>query len=100
MEEFALFLKELRMKSGYTQTQFAAKLGIDTAALSKIENGKRNLDPSRLIIISKEFNVDIDMLKANYFGEKFALEFYNNKCPQSTVKVLEEKIISLGGYLK
>jgi HTH-type transcriptional regulator, competence development regulator len=95
MGEFALFLKELRITSEYTQTQFAAKLGIDTAALSKIENGKRNLDPNKLSAISKEFNVDIDILKVKYFGEKIALELYINKCPERTLEVIKKKYISL-----
>ena len=100
MSEFALFLKELRMNSGYTQTQFAAKLGIDTAALSKIENGKKHLDPNRLTIIAEEFNINLDFLKANYFGEKMALELYYNNCPHKTFDVIKHKFNSLGGVLK
>jgi transcriptional regulator with XRE-family HTH domain len=95
MVEFALFLKELRKTSEYTQTQFAAKLGIDTAALSKIENGKKNLDPGKLAVISKEFNIDMDMLKVKYFGEKIALELYVNKCPEKTLEAIKKKYITL-----
>jgi transcriptional regulator with XRE-family HTH domain len=91
MVEFAYFLREIRSKSGCTQTQFAAKLGIDTAALSKIENAKKEFDPRKLIILSQEFSIDIEELKSRFFGEKIALELHKNKCPIETFKVVEEK---------
>ena len=67
MKDFANYLKHLRLETKLTQTQFAAKLNIDTAALSKIENGKKD------------------------FGEKIALELYTNNCPVITFKVAEKK---------
>ena len=94
MEEFAVFLRKLRLNSNYTQTQFAAKLGIDTAALSKIENGKKSLGPDKLSIISKEFHKDLDMLKARYFGEKMAGELIFYDCPLETLEILKEKLFS------
>lgn len=91
MDEFASFLKGIRLNSGYTQTQFAAKLGIDTAALSKIENGKKEFDSKKLEVLSKEFDIKLEELKLRYFGEKIALELYENKCPVKTFKIAEEK---------
>lgn len=91
MDEFASFLKGIRLNSGYTQTQFAAKLGIDTAALSKIENGKKEFDSKRLEVLSKEFDIKLEELKLRYFGEKIALELYENKCPVKIFKIAEEK---------
>ena len=100
MSEFANFLKDLRLSSNYTQTQFAAKLGIDTAALSKIENGKKYLDPKVLPVISKEFHKDLNSLKANYFGEKMAYELYSNNCPPKTLEILKKKFTFLKESLK
>jgi len=91
MTEFADYIKKIRLNSGLTQTQFAAKLYIDTAALSKIENGKKNFDPNKLEILSVEFNIKLEDLKSKYFGEKIALELYTYKCPIITFKVAEEK---------
>jgi transcriptional regulator with XRE-family HTH domain len=91
MNEFASFLKGIRLKSRYTQTQFAAKLGIDTAALSKIENGKKEFDPKKLEILSEEFDINLEELKLKYFGEKIALELYKNKCSAKTFEIAEEK---------
>lgn len=91
MFDFSKYLKEIRLSSGLTQTQFAAKLNIDTAALSKIENGKKDFDPQKLEILSKEFNIDFNELKKNYFGEKIAIELYDYKCPIDTLRVAENK---------
>lgn len=91
MDEFSNYLKEIRLSLGLTQTQFAAKLNIDSAALSKIENGKKDFDPHKLEILSKEFNIDFNELKKNYFGEKIAVELYDNSCPIDTLRVAENK---------
>lgn len=91
MIDFSQYLKEIRMSSGLTQTQFAAKLNIDTAALSKIENGKKDFDPQKLEILSKEFKIDFNELKKSYFGEKIAIELYSHCCPMETLRVAEKK---------
>ena len=91
MVDFSKYLKKIRLSSGLTQTQFAAKLNIDSAALSKIENGKKDLDPQKLEILSKEFNIDFNELKQSYFGEKIAMELYTHKCPMETLRVAEKK---------
>ncbi len=41
MTDFAEYIKKIRLSKGLTQTQFAARLNIDSAALSKIENDKK-----------------------------------------------------------
>ena len=91
MKDFADYLKETRLNAGFTQTQFAARLYIDTAALSKIENGKKEFDPNKLDILSSEFNIELKELKSKYFGEKIALELYTYDCPIITFQVAEEK---------
>ena len=40
-ESFGSFIKKLRVENNLTLTQLAAKLDLDSANLSKIENGKR-----------------------------------------------------------
>ncbi len=47
-ETFGEYIRRLRTEKGFTLTQLAAKLGMDSANLSKIENGKRELDEMRL----------------------------------------------------
>jgi len=56
-------LRELRVKSGYTQVQIAKILNIDRSTYSYYEIGKTTPDISVLITLSKIFNIPInDML--------------------------------------
>ena len=45
---FGHYIKDLRNGKGFTLTQLATQLEIDSANLSKIENGKREFDIKRL----------------------------------------------------
>ena len=64
-ETFGQYIKDLRTRRGFTLTQLAAKLDIDSANLSKIENGKREFDEKRLPKLCKIFKVNNchDMVK-------------------------------------
>ena len=55
-------LREIRKKKGLSQQKVAMDLNISREALSYYENGKRNPDVSKLIAMSKYFNVSIDYL--------------------------------------
>ena len=56
-------MRELRVKSGYTQVQIAKILNIDRSTYSYYEIGKTTPDISVLITLSKIFNIPInDML--------------------------------------
>ena len=45
---FGEYMKQLRTAKGYTLTELAALLKLDSANLCKIENGKREFDEKRL----------------------------------------------------
>ncbi len=45
---FGEFTRKLRTEKGLTLTQLAARINMDSANLSKIENGKRDFDEKRL----------------------------------------------------
>ncbi len=51
-------IRILRKELNLTLTQFSKKLGITHAALSNIENGKRNVTEQMRKSICREFNVD------------------------------------------
>lgn len=55
-------IKELRRKKGYTQEQLAKILKIDDTVLSKIENGKRELEAPLLQSLSDIFEVSADYI--------------------------------------
>ncbi len=58
-------LRELRIKSGYTQVQIAKILNIDRSTYSYYEIGKTTPDVSMLIILAKVFNIPINDLLAD-----------------------------------
>jgi transcriptional regulator with XRE-family HTH domain len=86
------YLRELRTSEGFTLTQMGAKLGMDSGALSKIENGKKLLDSSFLPIIAEIFNLNLETLKSEFFAEKIAYELIENSCNENTLKLAEEKV--------
>ena len=93
---FGEYIRQLRTGKGLTLTELAALLKLDSANLSKIENGKREFDEKRLEKLAKAFDLDIEKLKVEYFGELFAKKMYAYNCPTETLTVAEEKV----NYLK
>jgi HTH-type transcriptional regulator, competence development regulator len=95
-ETFGEYIKRLRIENCLTLTQLAAKLDLDSANLSKIENNKREFDTKRLILLADVFNLDILKLRAEYFSDLIAKKIYENNCDEQTLVLAEEKI----AYLK
>ncbi|MEI7499483.1 MAG: helix-turn-helix transcriptional regulator [Bacteroidota bacterium] len=91
-ESFGEFIKLQRTNKRYTLTQLAAKIGIDSANLSKIENGKREFDEKRLMKLAKTFNLNLEELKEEYFSEKIAKKIYETNCSEKTLVLAEEKV--------
>ena len=71
-ETFGHYIKTLRTDKGWTLTQLAAKLDIDSANLSKIENGKREFDEKRLGKLCKVFKLDKLEMERELVSEKIA----------------------------
>ncbi len=91
-ETFGSYIKDLRMANGLTLTQLAAKLDLDSANLSKIENGKRDFDEKRLSLLANVFEIDFDEIKTKYFGELIALKLYENNCSEEVLMIAEERV--------
>jgi len=89
---FGEYIKKLRTTEGLTLTQLGAKLNLDSANLSKIENGIRDFDEKRLIKLSEAFNLNIDELKTEFFSELFAKKIYKNNCSSDVFYVAEQKV--------
>ncbi len=88
---FGEYIHDLRMKNGYTLTQLGAMLGVDSGALSKIENGKKQLDSKCLEKLSNVFLLDLEQLKDEYFSEKIAIELIENNCSGKVLLLAEQK---------
>lgn len=93
---FGEYIRQLRTDKGLTLTELAALLKLDSANLSKIENGKREFDEKRLDKLAVAFDLDFEKLKTEYFGDQFAKKMYEYKCSTETLIVAEEKM----NYLK
>ncbi|WLD24014.1 helix-turn-helix transcriptional regulator [Flavobacterium dauae] len=95
-ETFGEYIKRLRTENGFTLTQLAAKLDLDSANLSKIENNKREFDERRLTLLSEVFSLSIDKLRTEFFSDLIAKKIYENNCDEETLILAEEKV----AYLK
>lgn len=95
-ETFGEYIKRLRTENGFTLTQLAAKLDLDSANLSKIENNKREFDERRLTLLSEVFDLNIDKLRTEFFSDLIAKKIYENNCDEETLILAEEKV----AYLK
>ena len=94
---FGEYIKKLRNENGLTLTQLAAKLELDSANLSKIENGKREFDEKRLEKLSLIFKIELNTIKTEYYSDLFAKKIYENNCSIDTLSVAEEKVEYLKG---
>ena len=92
MESFGQYIRRLRTEKGFTLTELGAKLKIDSAGLSKIETGNKKMKPETLPLVAEVFNLEVDKLKEQYYGEEFATKMYKYKCPETTLMVAEEKV--------
>ena len=92
LEGFGQYIKNLRLSKNYTLTQMGALLGVDSGALSKIENNKRPLDDKLLPRLSEMFDLNIVDLKQKFFSEKIAEMLFKNDCPEEVLDLAREKL--------
>lgn len=91
MESFGEYIRRLRTEKGLNQTELAAKVGLDSGGLSKIENGKKGLKEDKLALFAKALGVQLEDIKKQFFSEKFAEDCYKYKCPDTVFQLAEEK---------
>lgn len=91
-ETFGEYIKRLRTENELTLTQLAAKLDLDSANLSKIENNKREFDEKRLELLSNVFNLDLAQLRTEFFSDIIAKKIYENNCDSETLILAEQKV--------
>ncbi|QLE01031.1 helix-turn-helix transcriptional regulator [Galbibacter sp. BG1] len=88
---FGEYIRLLRNENELTLTQLAAKLNLDSANLSKIENGKRDFDEKRLPKLAKIFKLDLTELRNEYVTDQIGKKIYETNCTKQLLKVAEEK---------
>jgi len=92
MGSFGNFIKTEREKREWTQTEFGEKIGINTSAISRIENGSQKFSKSKLQKLSELFEIEIQTITDLFFADKFAREAYKYKCSESVFVVAEETV--------
>lgn len=90
MTSFGDFIKSEREKRGWTQTDFGAKLGINSTAISRIENNNKQLSSAKLDILAEIFEITLSKVKELYYADKFAREAIENNCPENVFAVAEK----------
>lgn len=91
MESFGDYIRRHRTEKGLNQTELAAKIGLDSGGLSKVENGKKELNENKLHLLAKALKIDSAEIKKQYFSEKFAEDCFKYKCPDTVFQLAEEK---------
>jgi len=98
MASFGHFIKKEREKREWTQTEFGAKIGNNSSAISRMENGSQRFSVSKLKKLSEIFNIDFQVIKDLFYADKFAREAYKNNCSdkvfmvaENTVKYIQDK---------
>lgn len=89
---FGNYIRQLRKEQGFTLTQLGAQLNLDSANLSKIENGKRDFDEKRLVLLAKVFELDLELLKTEFYSDLFARKLYKSNSSTNALIVAERKV--------
>ncbi|MEN5197249.1 helix-turn-helix domain-containing protein [Sphingobacterium faecium] len=89
---FGEYIKHLRKDKGLTLIQLAVQLDLDSTNLSKMENNKRQFDEKKLDKLSMIFNLELEKLKTEYFGDQFAKIMMQHNCSKQTLLAAEEKV--------
>ena len=91
-QTFGEYIRQLRTDNGLTLTQLAAQLDMDSANLSKVENGKREFDFKRLEKLATAFELDSKTLKEEFLSDQFARTLYETNSDTKVLQLAEEKV--------
>ncbi len=92
MASFGHYIKTEREQRNWTQTEFGAKIGINSSAISRIENGTQKFSKSKLPKLSEVFQIDLQKITDLFYADKFALEAYENHCSENVFVVAEDNV--------
>lgn len=90
MISFGHFIKTEREKREWTQTEFGTKIGINTSAISRIENGSQKFSKSKLKKLSNLFKIEQQQVIDKFFADKFVREAFKYNCSESIFSVAED----------
>lgn len=88
---FGEYIRYHRCKKRMTLTQLAAQLDLDSANLSKIENGIRDFDEKRLMKLAEVLNLNFGKVRNEYITDQIGKQIYEMGCTSQLLKIAEEK---------
>jgi len=88
---FGEFIRKSRKDKGLTLTKLAASLDLDSANLSKIENGIREFDSKRLKSLSKALNLEFEIVRREYVSDSIGKIIYETDCSHDLLLIAEQK---------
>ena len=92
-EKFGQYIRKLRTDNNYTLTQLAAKLGVDSGALSKIETGKRQLNEKLLSRLAEVFDLNEMDVRNEYYADLIATILLERNCSDEVITLATKKVI-------
>ncbi len=90
MASFGHYIKTEREKREWTQTELGTKIGINTSAICRIENGSQKFSKSKLKNLAHLFETDLQTVTDLFFADKFAREAFKYKCSDAIFTVAED----------
>lgn len=91
-ENFGRLIRTVRNERNLTLTQLAAKLGMDSANLSKVETGKREFDEKKLQRLSNALEMDNSFLRKEYLSDQIAKMLYHSDSFEEILSLANKKI--------
>lgn len=92
MANFGSFIKNHRESKGWTQTELGAKVGINSSAISRIENNTKQFSISKLDLLASIFEVESVKVKELFYADKFAREAFESGCPDTVFYIAVETV--------
>jgi HTH-type transcriptional regulator, competence development regulator len=89
---FAEQIRTLREEAQLSLREVAAKIGIDTSLLGKIERNERQPTKEQVKQVAKYFRLDENDLLKEYLSDQFAYRIIEEEADLDTLKVAERKV--------
>ena len=85
-------LKELREANGFVQREVAAKLEIDTAYVSKMEKGDKQISRNWIPVLSIMFNVSERELLTLWLADRIERQIVDEDLALEAIKMVMKKL--------
>jgi transcriptional regulator with XRE-family HTH domain len=95
MNKFGETIRRRREEKALLLRHVAAQLDIDTAMLSKVERGERNVKREHAIMLSKVLNLDTNELITLWLADRVCEIIEHEEVGLNVLKVAEEEFLTL-----